>query len=120
MYTEANQNMKAQTSVRELKQRLDWGEPALTIIDSRERNAFNTSRIMGAISFPESDLVARAMQSLEMTRDIYIYNSTDEKTAESAQILRDAGYQNVFELNGGLAAWKALGYPIEGNPAVIA
>jgi rhodanese-related sulfurtransferase len=40
-----------------LKKRLDWGEPALTIIDVRDREAFNTSHITGAVSLPLSQLV---------------------------------------------------------------
>ena len=105
---------------QDLKQRLDWGEPALTIIDARTRTAFNTSHIMGAISLPETELLMRVVQTLELTRDIYIYHSNDEKTQETANLLREAGFQNVFQLTGGLAAWKAVGYPIEGNSAIVA
>jgi rhodanese-related sulfurtransferase len=103
-----------------LKERLDWGEPALTIIDVRDRNAFNTSHISGAISLPMNELVNRALINLELTRDLYIYSSSDEQTASAAAQLRTAGYQNVSELIGGLAAWKAAGYPIEGNSGVVA
>nr|MDJ0577739.1 rhodanese-like domain-containing protein [Xenococcaceae cyanobacterium MO_234.B1] len=48
------------------------------------------------------------------------YGSTDEQTASAADQLRAAGYQNVSQLRGGLAAWKANGYTIEGNSAVVA
>ena len=112
--------LKAQSRVYDLKERLDWGEPALTIIDVREREAFNTSHISGAISLPMNELVNRALINLELTRDLYVYGSTDEQTASAAAQLRTAGYQNVAELRGGLAAWKAAGYPIKGNPAVVA
>jgi rhodanese-related sulfurtransferase len=104
---------KAKSLVYDLKDRLDWGEPALTIIDVRERHEFNVSRITGAVSMPMNELVNRALTSLEMTRDIYVYGNTDEETAEAAGKLRNAGYQNVAELRGGVAAWKAVGFPIE-------
>ena len=112
--------LKAQSRVYDLKERLDWGEPALTIIDVRDREAFNTSHISGAISLPMNELVNRALINLELIRDLYVYGSTDEQTASAAAQLRTAGYQNVAELRGGLAAWKAAGYPIEGNSAVVA
>lgn len=112
--------LKDQSRVYDLKERLDWGEPALTIIDVRDRETFNTSHISGAISLPMNELVNRALINLELTRDLYVYDSTDEKTASAAAQLRTAGYQNVAELRGGLAAWKAAGYPIEGNSAVVA
>ncbi len=112
--------LKAQSRVCDLKERLDWGEPALTIIDVRDRDAFNTSHISGAISLPMNELVDSALMNLELTRDIYVYGSTDEETADAATQLRAAGYLNISELRGGLAAWKALDCPIEGNSAVVA
>lgn len=109
--------IKAQSRGFELKERLDWGEPALTIVDVRNREVFNISRITGAISMPLDELVARTSASLEIERDIYVYGESDEQTAAAASHLREAGYQNVAELVGGLAAWKAAGYPTEGVTA---
>ena len=112
--------LKAKSRIYDLKTRLDWGEPALTIIDLRNRDAFNTSHIMGAISLPVTELVERVQNQLELIRDIYIYGETDEETTAAAEQLRAAGYQNVAELIGGLPAWKAAKYPLEGNFAVTA
>ena len=80
----------------------------------RSRDAFNTGRITGAVSIPADELVARVSASLESDRDIYIYSDTDEQTAEAAAKLREAGYQNVAELLGGLAAWRAANGAVEG------
>ena len=112
--------LKAESLANDLKKRLDWGEPALTIIDVRARNAFNTSHISGAVSLTMNELVARALNNLELDRDLYIYGSTDKQTADAATQLRSAGYINVAELKGGLAAWKANSFPIEGNSALVA
>ncbi|KGF73402.1 rhodanese [Neosynechococcus sphagnicola sy1] len=100
--------------VSALKDRLDWGEPALTIVDVRDRNAYNATRIMGAIAMPMDELVERALASLELIRDIYVYGETDEQTAKAASHLRKAGYEHVAELIGGLPAWKKARYPVEG------
>ena len=108
---------KAKSLVLELKSRLDWGEPALTIIDARDRTEFNFRHILGAIPMPLQELVNRAKSSLENSRDIYIYGETDEETAIAASLLRDAGFQNVSELRGGVAAWRALDYPVSSSQA---
>ena len=113
------ESIKAQSSVLDLKERLDWGEPALTIIDVRSREVFYANRIMGAISMPLDQLVARASASLETERDIYVYGETNGQTMAAAALLREAGYPNVAELVGGLTAWKAAGYPQEGNAAEL-
>jgi len=112
--------LKANSRVQDLKKRLDWGEPALTIIDVRNRDAFNTSHITGAVSIPLNQLVEQALVNLELVRDIYVYGSSDEETATAATLLKEAGYQSVAQLLGGLAAWKAAGYPFEGNAAIVA
>ena len=106
--------LKAQTSANDLKTRLEWGEPALTIIDVRDRNTFNDGHIMGAMPMPMEELVDRVKSALEVSRDIYVYGETDEQTATAADQLRAAGFVQVAELKGGLPGWKAIGGPTEG------
>ena len=105
--------LQPQSPAYALKTRLDWGDPALTIIDVRDRSEFNTSHILGAVPMPANELIERALDSLELDRDIYIYSDTDEETATAAAKMREAGFRKVSELRGGLAAWKAFGYPVE-------
>ena len=110
-------NLVAPTSrAVDLKNRLSWGEPALTILDLRDRTAYNQSRILGALSVSMEGLVAFAQANLEPTRDIYVYGATDEESAAAAAALRDADFVSVSELQGGLPAWQASGYEVEGYP----
>lgn len=111
--------LPGQSRVYDLKARLDWGEPALTIIDVRSRLLFNHSHIMGAVPMPLNEPTHRVLHKLEPGRDIYIYAETDEETAVAATKLRQAGYQNVSEIRGGLAAWKAVGFPVESLLATV-
>ena len=105
--------LKARSLVYDLKARLDWGKPALTILDVRDRGLFNASHISGALSMPVNELLDRARNSLPLDRDLYIYGETDEESAEIAAQLRRAGYRNVSEIRGGVSAWKAVGFPID-------
>ena len=70
---------------------------------------------MGSISMPMDELVARASVSLESERDIYVYGGTNDATASAATKLREAGYENVAELTGGLGAWQAASGATEGR-----
>ncbi|PSB28773.1 rhodanese-like domain-containing protein [Stenomitos frigidus] len=105
--------LQAQSLVYDLKARLDWGKPALTILDVRDRSLFNASHISGALSMPVHELIDRARTSLPLNRDLYIYGETDEESAEIANQLRAAGYRHVSEIRGGVSAWKAVGFPID-------
>lgn len=106
-----------QADPRELLERLNWGEPALTIIDTRDREAFNQERITGALPMAKEQLPEAVLPELEYTRDIYLYGDSAESTSEAANQLRQAGYQKVAEIRGGLSGWKDVGGPTEGVKA---
>jgi Rhodanese-like domain len=48
--------LQEESTAYDLKTRLEWGEPALSIIDIRDREAFNQVRITGAVSMPMAQL----------------------------------------------------------------
>ncbi len=104
----------SQSNAHELKSRLEWGEPAFTILDVRDRMVYNDGHIMGAMSMPKDKLVEIAKNTIAPSRDIYIHGETDEETSLVAQQLRSAGFEHISELKGGLPAWKAIGGPTEG------
>ncbi|YAG08516.1 hypothetical protein NSTC731_04862 [Nostoc sp. DSM 114167] len=106
--------IEAQTDAHTLKSRLEWGEPAFTILDVRDRATFNEGHIMGAMPMPADELVERAVASLDKSRDIYLYGDNEQDTAQAAQQLRSNGFEHVSQLKGGLGAWKAIGGPTEG------
>lgn len=106
--------IEAQSDAHTLKTRLEWGEPAFTILDVRDRTTYNEGHIMGSMPMPADELVERAVPSLDKSRDIYVYGANDEETAQAAQQLRSNGFEHVSQLKGGLAAWKAIGGPTEG------
>lgn len=103
------------SSTADLKSRLDWGEPALTIIDVRDRESFNNERIMGAISLPIGELITRAPQILELDRDIYVYGDSNQATEGAAIQMYQAGFERIAAIKGGLPAWKAVGGAVEGR-----
>ncbi|MBD2100654.1 rhodanese-like domain-containing protein [Leptolyngbya sp. FACHB-261] len=112
--TPPQQPQKSQSDVHELKGRLEWGEPALTILDVSDRETYNKAHILGAMTMPLDSLVEKARPTIDSTRDIYVYGPTEETTTNAANQLRAAGFECVYELKGGLAAWKAVAGPTEG------
>jgi rhodanese-related sulfurtransferase len=65
------------------------------------------------MNMPLNELVERA-QSIHPERDIYIYGGSDTETTQAATALRDAGFESVAELQGGLQAWQAIAGPTDG------
>ena len=97
-------------SAQALQERLQWGEPGLTIIDARDREAFLEERITGAMLMED-------MNELAPSREIYIYSSSDKETATAADKLRQSGFSSVSQIQGGLAGWKAIQGATEGRAA---
>ncbi|MEB3358190.1 MAG: rhodanese-like domain-containing protein [Synechococcales bacterium] len=108
--------MQAKSSANELKERLDWGEPALTILDVRSREQFQQERILGAVNVELHELLPQVqnVHGIETNRDIYLYGENAEQVSDAARQLRGAGYIRVAEIEGGLPAWKECGGSIEG------
>lgn len=107
----------SQATAHELKSRLQWGEPGLTIIDVRDHEVYNQSRISGAMNMPIGRLPGMATASLRPDRDIYIYGKDADETAAAANLLREAGFQKVAELQGGLTTWQEIEGNVEGIDA---
>jgi rhodanese-related sulfurtransferase len=105
--------LQDESTAYDLKTRLEWGEPALSIVDVRDREAFNQGRITGAISMPLEQL-AETKSTLEPKHDIYIYGDSDAQALEAAQLLRGADFAAVTQIVGGLTAWHEIGGPTEG------
>lgn len=98
------------SSAQALKERLQWGEPGLTIIDARDRQAYLEERITGSMLIED-------VSNLAPDREIYIYAKNDRETEKFAGNLRQQGFESVSQLQGGLAGWKAVQGPTEGRAA---
>ncbi len=105
---------QTETTAFELKSRLQWGEPGLTILDVRDHDAFNQGRIQGAMNMPLSELPKMAQASLQPQRDIYLYGGSEAEAAEAVQMLREAGFERVAPLQGGIQAWQEIEGQVEG------
>ena len=97
-------------SAQELKERLQWGQPGLTIIDTRDRESFLEERITGAMLIED-------VSNLPENRIIYVYGDSDKAAEEAANNLRNEGFASVSQIQGGLAGWKAVEGPTEGRAA---
>ena len=101
-------SVSPKASAQELKERLQWGEPGLTIIDARDRESFLEERITGAMLMDDA-------AQLDPERQIYVYAGNDQEAETAANKLRSQGYNKVSQLQGGLAGWKAVTGSTEGR-----
>jgi ubiquinone/menaquinone biosynthesis C-methylase UbiE/rhodanese-related sulfurtransferase len=106
----------ARRSIRELspyevKRKLK-GEQVV-FLDVRDPDSRDTC-IKGAVNIPRGELELRIGEVVKDPRALILtYSQRGEHGALAARALQDLGYENVWNLYGGMAAWLADRMPVE-------
>jgi molybdopterin/thiamine biosynthesis adenylyltransferase/rhodanese-related sulfurtransferase/molybdopterin converting factor small subunit len=87
----------------ELKKRLDRGDK-LTLLDVREPNEYQISRIPGNVLIPLGE-VPRRYAELNQDEEIVVYCKMGGRSAKAADFLRSVGFKRVLNLKGGILDW---------------
>ncbi len=94
----------AEQTPRQIKARLDTGEP-LILLDVREPFELQISRLDGARNIPMSEINAR-WQEIPRDQPVVVFCHTGVRSANLIAALREAGYDNLINLAGGIDAWS--------------
>ena len=98
-------------SPEEAKKLIDEN-PDLVIIDVSPN--YNDGHIPGAISYYIGDgSLEKAIPTLDPNGKYLVYCHVDSVAIAGAQALIDAGFKNVYRLEGNYSAWVEAGYPVE-------
>jgi rhodanese-related sulfurtransferase len=98
-----------QINAENAKTLLDRGDAVL--IDVREPDEHARERIAGARLAPLSRFDSRAFAS-ERAKIAVFHCNSGNRTRQSADRLLAAGFEQTYQLNGGLVAWKRAGLPV--------
>jgi phage shock protein E len=82
------------------------------VIDVRTAEEYATGHIPGALNIP-FDQVAERISEVDAPDGVALYCMVGPRARKGESALLSAGYTSVFHLEGGLAAWKAAGLPLE-------
>ncbi len=81
------------------------------IVDVRAPGEFEAGHLPGARNIPLAELDSRAGE-LPQGRPVIVCCNSGMSSAKAAAALRKAGRQEVFNLDGGLNAWRQAGLPV--------
>lgn len=102
---------KDRVNISELRAVLAAGE-GCTLVDVREYPEFAAGRVAGAQLIPLGELERRASE-LDPGTPIYVICRTGRRSSEAQRLLRAAGFADVRNVEGGVTAWMAAGFPVE-------
>lgn len=91
-------------SVQELKQKMDAQE-LLTLVDVREPWEYDVAQISGSLLIPLGELETR-LTELPRHGIVVMQCHSGMRSEEGARVLQNAGFANVYNLEGGIEAWS--------------
>jgi molybdopterin/thiamine biosynthesis adenylyltransferase/rhodanese-related sulfurtransferase len=90
-------------TVQELKGRLQNGGK-VSVLDVREPHEYEVANI-GARLIPLAELPERLIE-LDRDETLAVHCKTGGRSARAVRLLKDAGFQNVYNVKGGIDAWS--------------
>jgi glyoxylase-like metal-dependent hydrolase (beta-lactamase superfamily II)/rhodanese-related sulfurtransferase len=100
-------------SMTQLRAGIESGRSEMVILDVRERDAYESGHIPGAVHLPRGQLELRVNEELkDPTRRIVVCCEFGRISTLATATLRSMGYSGAIALDGGLKAWREAGFPV--------
>jgi parallel beta-helix repeat protein len=86
--------------------------PNLVILDVRTKGEYDSGHIYGAILIPYTDLPTRIGElASHLNDEILVYCGSGGRSKIASGTLDSNGFARVYNMLGGITAWKSAGYP---------
>jgi rhodanese-related sulfurtransferase len=87
-----------------------YAEKKAVIVDVREDDEWNEEHIAGALHIPLNQLTERVSE-LQQHKDATIITQcrSGGRSAKALELLKTAGFSNVYSMDGGIKAWSQQG-----------
>ncbi|MEJ0002541.1 MAG: rhodanese-like domain-containing protein [Pararobbsia sp.] len=83
------------------------------VLDLRTAEQFGQGHLPQARSYPFEELSAKASQvTKNKSTPLLLVCQNGQRARKAEQVLTEAGYEEVYSLQGGLEAWQTAGMPV--------
>ena len=91
-------------------------ESGVVILDVRTPGEFMTGHIQDAqnIDF-EGGSFESQIESLDKNGTYAVYCRSGNRSGQAVKVMQDAGFKNIYNLNGGVIDWANTGLPLVNN-----
>ena len=89
--------------------------PATTVVDVRETGEFAGGHFEGAINIPLGIVPVKLDEFKAMPGPIVVYCRSGKRSGKAIEIMQEAGFHNLFNLDGGIIDWANAGMPLVSN-----
>ena len=93
-------------TVSELKDKLDNGE-SINVLDVREQHEYDVANLGDVVArlIPLGDLPNR-IDELDKSENFAVHCRSGARSAKAVQLLQESGFENVYNVKGGILAWS--------------
>jgi hydroxyacylglutathione hydrolase len=82
------------------------------LLDVRTPEEYAEGHIAGAKLIPVQ-VLAEHLKDVPKDKQVYVYCHSGGRSARASKLLAANGFSNIENMEGGIVAWKAAGYPVE-------
>jgi rhodanese-related sulfurtransferase len=105
----ASTTTNAAVTVTEAQRQLASREA--TLIDVREPDEWAAGHVAGARHIPLADLSAR-LDEIPRDQPVLLFCRSGNRSGKATAFLRQQGYAQATNVEGGITAWQAAGLPV--------
>lgn len=83
------------------------------LLDVRTSDEFKSGHLSQAVlmDINAGDFKAKAAQ-LDKSKPVFVYCAAGVRSSKAATLLKDLGFQQIYDLSGGIRAWSQAGKPV--------
>ncbi len=96
----------------DFKARVD--QTNVQLLDVRTPEEYSAGHIKGSVNLDWYDAAFKTKAAtLDKSKPVYVYCAVGGRSAQAKNLLQSLGFTSVFNLSGGIEAWKKMNLPIE-------
>ena len=84
----------------------------VVVLDVREQWEYDEGHIPGVVHIPMNDIPGR-ISEIPTDQTVIVSCRSGNRSGQVASFLRNEGFTNIHNLNGGILAWQSAGLPVE-------
>lgn len=84
----------------------------VVVLDVREQWEYDEGNIPGVTLIPVSQVASR-LSEIPTDKEVIITCRSGNRSGQVTDYLREQGFDNVHNMDGGILAWEAAGLPVE-------
>jgi thioredoxin 1 len=106
-----SQSSKNKLTPSEFKAKLNQTE-SVTLIDVRTEDEFNKGHLDNALNFDwNGENFETQISTLDKTKPVFVYCLSGGRSSSAVDKMRSSGFQEIYELKGGILKWRAENLP---------